>query len=113
MTTTPRILTDAEYDAAYARLTDAAYRHGSRLGTNAAHDVLTETLAAVGLFAPAPEPDLDTCTAQYLPTDIDLFGPDLLGQWQQCTDEPGHADHHDSIDLVWGDDSPGALPARA
>ncbi|MFD9850547.1 hypothetical protein [Streptomyces parvus] len=110
--TAPRILTEEEYELAYERLTRAAYRNGSRLGEAAAHDALTETLAAVGVFIPAPDPEPDTCTARYLPHDADEFGPDILGVWQQCEDDPGHeGDRHESGEVSWPDEYPGALPA--
>ncbi|MEV0012879.1 hypothetical protein [Streptomyces sp. NPDC047973] len=107
----PRILTEEEYELAYKRLTAAAYRNGSRLGEGAAHDALTETLAAVGVFTPAPEPEPDTCAALYLPHDIAKFGPDTLGIWQQCGEDPGHDGDHDNGEMGWGDRMPGAVPA--
>ncbi|MGW1839620.1 hypothetical protein [Streptomyces sp. NPDC002067] len=109
-----RVLTDAEYDTAYARLTSAAQRHGSRLTAPAAHDALVATLAAAGVFLPAPEPDPDTCPARFLPYDGEDFGADMHGEWQQCADEPGHdGDSHDSGEIGWSDGAPGALPATA
>lgn len=108
----PRILTEEEYDLAYERLADAAYRNGSRLGETAAHGALTETLAAIGVFIPAPDAEAHTCTARYLPHDAAQFDVDILGVWQQCADDPGHdGTEHDSGDLSWSDEHPGALPA--
>ncbi|MFJ2110781.1 hypothetical protein ACIOEX_02440 [Streptomyces sp. NPDC087850] len=112
--TSLRILTTEEYDRAYDRLTSAAYRHGSRLGDIAAHDALTETLAAIGVFTPAPDIEPFTCTARFVPNDAEQYEPDMLGVWQQCQDEPGHeGTDHDSGDLSWADDMPGALPPEA
>lgn len=108
-----RLLTDAEYDAAYARLAEAAHRHGRRLTATGIHEALTEALAVLGVFNPVPVPDPDGCTAQYLPHDAEEFGPDLLGHWQQCQEDPGHGTtDHDSGDLSWDDGTPGAVPAR-
>ncbi|WP_331719465.1 hypothetical protein [Streptomyces sp. NBC_01174] len=108
----PRILTDEEYELAYKRLRAAVDRNGSQLGETAAHEVLTETLAAVGVFIPAPEPEPDTCAALYLPHDIEEFGPDTLGVWQQCADDPGHdGAAHDNGEVTWRDAMPGAVPA--
>ncbi|MFE7665605.1 hypothetical protein [Streptomyces celluloflavus] len=115
MTETPtrRILTHDEYDAAYARLKAQARLHGTQLSSNTAHAALTAALAMIDVYGPAPEPEPDTCTALYLPTNTEEDGPDILGVWQQCFFEPGHddADGHES-DCGWSDDMPGAIPAR-
>ncbi|MFJ8166520.1 hypothetical protein ACIRBY_37150 [Streptomyces sp. NPDC096136] len=108
-----RILTKAEYQQAYERMTGSASRSGNRLG-RAAYEVLDETLAAIGVFAPAPHPNPDTCTALYLPTDHEEFDRHVFAQWQQCTDEPGHdGDEHDNGEVNWADGMPGAIPATA
>ncbi|MGW2793594.1 hypothetical protein ACWC9H_27195 [Streptomyces sp. NPDC001251] len=80
---------------------------------SAADEVSYDALAAAGVFlAPDPLDDPDLCTARYLPHDPDEFGPDLLGVWQQCADEPGHdGDDHDTGELNWRDGMPGAIPA--
>ncbi|GGU50937.1 hypothetical protein [Streptomyces violascens] len=95
-----RILTEAEYDAASQPLTAAMTGHGNRLGSLVAQEILTETLAAMGVFTHTPT--LGTCTALYLPTNPDLFDATTIGQWQHCGDDP------DSGDVAWSD---GALPA--
>jgi hypothetical protein len=51
----PRALAPGEYERAYERLTAVAVRHGAGLGADAAHDALTEALAAIGVLAPASE----------------------------------------------------------
>ncbi|MDX3434408.1 hypothetical protein PV664_37070 [Streptomyces sp. ME01-18a] len=109
---TPRTLTEEEYELAYTRLTAIAHRNGSRLSRGTAHEALAETLAAIGVFTPAPEPEPDTCTALYLPHDTEEFGPDVFGAWQQCGDDPGHdGTDHDSGEVRWNDLLPGAVPA--
>ncbi|MGW2793596.1 hypothetical protein ACWC9H_27205 [Streptomyces sp. NPDC001251] len=107
-----RILTGDEYRAAFDALRGATHRHGSRLGITAAHEALVETLAALRVFTPPLDPDPDSCTALYLPTDPDEYDADTLGYWQQCADEPGHdGDDHDSGDASWTDNDPHTRPA--
>ncbi|MGW0786139.1 hypothetical protein [Streptomyces sp. NPDC002913] len=66
-----------------------------------------------GVFLPPPPPDPDTCTAQYLPHDPEEYGTDMLGEWQQCTDDPGHAgDYHENGEVGWPEGVPGSRPAR-
>lgn len=107
-----RVLTDEEYDAAYAAAREAAQGSGQTVPYAVLDEMARAMLAAVGVFTPAPEPEPDACTAMYLPHDAEEFGPDLLGQWQQCADEAGHDGRHDNGEVSWRDDLPGALPAR-
>ncbi|MFD7539902.1 hypothetical protein [Streptomyces sp. NPDC059819] len=108
------VKTEAEYEQAYARLTRAAYRHGSGLTTSAAHEALTETLAAIGVFTPTPNQGPATCTVLYLPTEPEELDAGTLGVWQQCADESGRdGDEHDSGIMNWSDHLPGAPPTGA
>jgi len=95
-----RMLTDAEYDAAFSRA-DTEARHKVPGTTLAA--IVSGVLATVGILAPPPEPDDDTCTAQ---------APDPDGEWWQCQREPHDDGRHDAGDLAWTDDLPNAVPAR-
>uniref|UniRef100_UPI003F4969C4 hypothetical protein n=1 Tax=unclassified Streptomyces TaxID=2593676 RepID=UPI003F4969C4 len=106
-----RILTPPEMRAIHDGVRAAARRHG--VSGEAADEIGFDALAAAGLFLPPPDPDPDTCGALYLPHEIGAFEPDMLGQWQQCEDEPGHpGDEHTSGDTEWDDGRPGAVPAR-
>ncbi|MFF4291016.1 hypothetical protein ACFY0R_37835 [Streptomyces sp. NPDC001633] len=93
-------------DAAHA----AARRHGVR--GHLAEEIAFDALAAAGVFNQPPEPEPDTCSAMFLPHQREEFTPDMLGVWQQCADEPGHVDDHDSGNTNWVDGMPGTLPAR-
>ncbi|SEF16384.1 hypothetical protein SAMN05428942_7259 [Streptomyces sp. 2112.2] len=108
-----RIATEDEYDRARQTAALIARRYGNAIGGAGLDHIVAATLAAVGVFEPAPEPEPDTCTALYLPHDPEEFGPDIFGIWQQCGHEPGHdpADGHE-YDCGWDDDLPGAIPAR-
>ncbi|WP_372411540.1 hypothetical protein [Streptomyces luteireticuli] len=59
-----RTLTPDEYERAYDRLTAVAVRNGALLGADAAHQALTEALAAVGVLAPASEPEQESRTVR-------------------------------------------------
>ncbi|MEU5959261.1 hypothetical protein [Streptomyces sp. NPDC047525] len=105
-----RVLSDAEYDAAFKALRG----HVDYPAVASPADALTDTLAAIGVFLPPLDPEPDTCTALYLPHRADQVTADVLGVWQQCADEPGHdpADVHDSGEFEWRDGDMGAVPAR-
>ncbi|MFH8350226.1 hypothetical protein [Streptomyces sp. NPDC018045] len=106
-----RILTPRQARAVHDAVRAAARRRGVR--GEAADEISCDALAAAGIFLPPPGPAPDTCGARYLPHDAEEFGPELLGQWQQCTDEPGHPGHeHAAGDTEWDDGDPGAVPAR-
>lgn len=107
-----RLLTDDECEAPFAALQEAAAAYGQSFPYAAAMDMVQAVLATVGVFMPPPEPEPDTCTAQYLPTDPELHhGSGLHGQWQQCAEEPGHAGRHGRGGIGWADDAPGAVRA--
>ncbi|MFB7636538.1 hypothetical protein ACFC0M_37120 [Streptomyces sp. NPDC056149] len=59
----PRTLTPHEYEQAYARLTAVALRYGAQFDAHAAHDALTEALAAIGVAAPPPQPTSESSAA--------------------------------------------------
>ncbi|GAA0415691.1 hypothetical protein GCM10010357_41250 [Streptomyces luteireticuli] len=76
-TTGARALAPDEYGRAYDRLTAVAVRNGARLGADVAHQALTEALAAVGVLAPAFEPESEACTVrQRADTVMWLLGSD-------------------------------------
>ncbi|MFE7415050.1 hypothetical protein [Streptomyces laurentii] len=66
-------------------------------------DGVSAALAVVGLLAPPPELDGDTCTALYA---------DPSGQWWQCEDDPGHDGRHDAGEHTWTDADDDAYPAQ-
>ncbi|MGW3091728.1 hypothetical protein [Streptomyces sp. NPDC001108] len=112
-TSFPRILTDEEYDRAYDALRDNGQRLGYQISHTATAEMVFHVLASVGVFLPAPTPDTDTCTALYLPHDPDEYGAELLGEWQQCEDEPGHeGTFHESGNTGWPEGAAGSVPAR-
>src|SRR5690606_23191368 len=94
--TTPRILTTGEYENAYAAARGELGRYRAQLGSAIVADTVTSTLAAVGLIAPPPAPEPDTCPAQFA---------DREGAWHQCEDEPGHdpAAGHNNGEWSWPD----------
>lgn len=94
--TTPRILTTGEYENAYAAARGELGRYRAQLGSAIVADTVTSTLAAVGLIAPPPAPEPDTCPAQFA---------DREGAWHQCEDEPGHdpAAGHTDGEWSWPD----------
>ncbi|MCY0961457.1 hypothetical protein [Streptomyces sp. H27-H5] len=104
--TARRVVTEEQYQAAVREAGAILSRAGAFAGEEPLADAVTAVLAAVGLLVPPPEPELDTCTAQF---------PDERGDWWQCLEDPGHepAEGHDAGDWSWSDDSPEAVPARA
>ncbi|MFF7146065.1 hypothetical protein ACFZB5_33530 [Streptomyces nodosus] len=90
----PRILDDDEYEAAYAAARGTLGRHAARVGSVVLAEALTVALAAVGILAPAPEPDPDTCPEMFA---------DREGDWHQCAEDPGHdpADGHNDGEWSW------------
>ena len=95
-----RVLTDAEYDTALRRADTAAHH---QVPGHVLDAIACGVLAAVGLLSPPPEPDTDTCTAQW---------PDPEGEWWQCRQAPHPGGRHDAGDRDWSDDAPDAIPAR-
>ncbi|MFD4021193.1 hypothetical protein [Streptomyces sindenensis] len=89
----------------------AARRHGVR--GHVAEEIAYDALAAAGVFNEPPQPEPDTCTAQYLPHDPDAYEPDMLGVWQQCEDDPGHDGRHDAGEASWPEGAPGSIPPGA
>lgn len=71
-----RTLTPDEYERAYDRLAAVAGHHGAGLGADAAHRALAEALAAIGVLAPAPEPDAESRSVQRRAADTVVW---LLG----------------------------------
>ncbi|MEU7230032.1 hypothetical protein [Streptomyces chrestomyceticus] len=104
-----RLLSQPELRAVHDGVRAAARRRG--VTGEAADEISFAGLAAAGLFLPPPAPDPHTCTALYLPHEPGAYVPEMLGQWQQCDDEPGHEDVHSNGDTEWSDDTPGAVPA--
>ncbi|ONI48513.1 hypothetical protein [Streptomyces sp. IB2014 011-1] len=106
-----RVLSAAEMRRVHDAASAAARRHGVR-GYIAA-EIVFDALATAGVFNEPLSPDPDTCTAQYLPHDPAEFDADTLGVWQQCDEEPGHDDDHDSGEIGWPEGAPGSLPPKA
>ncbi|MYV63866.1 hypothetical protein GTW37_36700 [Streptomyces sp. SID4931] len=103
-----RVLTAREMRAVRDAAHAAVRRHGVR--GHVAEEIAYDALAAAGVFNEPPQPDPDTCTAQFLPHNSDAFEPDVLGVWQQCEDDPGHDGRHDSGDTNWLDGAFGSIP---
>lgn len=101
---TRRVLSVDEFTAAVNAATVAAYP--ARLGDQTVVDVVAAALATVGVLSPPPDPEPDTCTAQYA---------DEQGDWQQCQLDPHHDDdgpNHDSGEWAWSDGHLEAFPPR-
>ncbi|MGW1666466.1 hypothetical protein [Streptomyces microflavus] len=103
-----RVLSATEMRKVHDAARQAAHRHGVR--GHAADEIAYDALAAAGIFNGPSQVDPDTCTAQYLPHDPDAFGPDMLGVWQQCADDPGHDGRHDNGEANWSEGAPGSIP---
>lgn len=88
----PRILTDAEYDAAHA----AACAAVPAVDSFAVQDAMDAALLAVGILPPPPTPAPDTCDAMFA---------DPEGVWHQCAQDPDHdpADGHHNGEWAWLD----------
>jgi hypothetical protein len=93
------ILSDEKFEAAV----EAACAALPGIGYETMADGVSAALATVGLLAPPPELDGDTCTAIYA---------DPSGEWWQCGDEPGHGGDHDSGEWGWDDTHEDAYPAQ-
>ncbi|WP_406189545.1 hypothetical protein [[Kitasatospora] papulosa] len=101
-----RLLAEEEYDAVYRAAVDALGARMRHIGHHMTGDVVDATLAAVGILAPPPEPDGDTCSAMFA---------DPTGTWWQCLDPAGHNpdEGHDAGDWTWPSTTPDAIPPRA
>lgn len=88
----PRFLTEAEEEAAYEALRGELGPYARRVGHLMLTDALTAALAALRIFTPAPEPEPDTCPAQFV---------DLEGGWHQCVEDRGHAPALGHTDGEW------------
>lgn len=99
----PRFLTDAEEEAAYAALRGELGPYAHRIGQLLLTDALAAALAALRIYTAPPEPEPDTCPAQFV---------DLAGGWHQCAGAPGHdpADGHDNGEWSWPDGDTYATP---
>ncbi|MGW4727646.1 hypothetical protein ACWEQC_00330 [Streptomyces shenzhenensis] len=100
---TPRILTWDEYSNAYGNAVSALGARSHNPGSEAVFAALDAALYALGILPPPPEPDADTCPAQFA---------SLEGEWHQCGDEPGHdpAEGHSDGEWSWPDGDRYATP---
>ncbi|AVH58403.1 MULTISPECIES: hypothetical protein [Streptomyces] len=89
-----RILTEDEYEAAYAAARRAFGRYTFGTVSPAVDEAVTAALATVGILTPAPEAEPDTCPAMFA---------DPNGMWWQCAEDVDHdpADGHDAGDWSW------------
>lgn len=99
-----RVLDVDEFTAVVNAAGEAA--GSDRITSQTLVDVVAAALAKVDVLTPAPEPNMDACTA--------LF-PGDEGSWVQCIEDPGHDNDgpcHDSGDWAWNDAHPDAIPPR-
>ncbi|MFD7121924.1 hypothetical protein ACFWAA_33525 [Streptomyces sp. NPDC059922] len=89
-----RVLTDDEYEAAYQAARSEMGPYGPRMGGATIESALDAALAMVGILAPPPEPEPETCTAQFA---------DHAGGWHQCAEDPDHdpAEGHSDGEWSW------------
>lgn len=105
-----RVLSHEDMRAVHGAVREAARQH--RVNGASADDITYTVLAVAGCFVQPPEPDPDTCTALFLPHQREQVTPELLGVWQQCTDDVAHdpADGHNNEAFSWRDGEMGAVP---
>ncbi|MEU0037226.1 hypothetical protein [Streptomyces sp. NPDC006333] len=93
-----RILTEDEYKTAYQAARDGLGAKAYQLGSVTVQDALDAALATVGILAPAPAADPETCSAMFA---------DPKGGWHQCAQDTDHdrAEGHDSGEWSWPHDN--------
>jgi hypothetical protein len=91
-----RVLSEPEFEAAYRAARAELGMHASRIGSAPITEAVIAALATVGILAPEPEAEPDTCPAMFA---------DPGGTWWQCQQDPGHdpAIGHDCGDWAWPD----------
>ncbi|WP_053913677.1 hypothetical protein [Streptomyces sp. TP-A0875] len=101
--TAPRVLTSNEYSDAYSAAVSALGARSHNPGSEAVSAALDAALFVLGILAPPPTSEPDTCPAQFA---------DSEGAWHQCAEDPDHdpADGHDNGEWAWPDGDTYARP---